>query len=288
VIVFSEKQNITAIIPHSSNFQEKTTKMASQIYKNTTEEWSEKLLQCPYDPVHQIRPERFSLHLIKCRKALENHPTSPYYHKINEYKICRWNNKHHVHKAEIAQHEKECSNNLNALKIRQFEKHEEEIKAQITKNITPINSKLPYGNDDSDSDDWEDDNVAAYDPTQKALQNNILPQGLTPAQRADFRNSRRQGDLPEFMKKEISDPWNQPVSRAVQQQPQRQSPKAVKQSVAGIQNQDIRKNQNGTGNGKSKPPPGFEEQIEKLSLADQDGFVPVKTKGRGRGRGRQS
>ena len=85
----------------------------------------------------------FSLHLIKCRKALENHPTSPYYHKINEYKICRWNNKHHVHKAEIAQHEKECSNNLNALKIRQFEKHEEEIKAQITKNITPINSKLP-------------------------------------------------------------------------------------------------------------------------------------------------
>ena len=85
----------------------------------------------------------FSLHLIKCRKALENHPTSPYYHKINEYKICRWNNKHHVPKAEIAQHEKECSNNLNALKIRQFEKHEEEIKAQITKNITPINSKLP-------------------------------------------------------------------------------------------------------------------------------------------------
>ena len=88
------------------------------------------------------------------------------------------------------------------------------------------------------------------------MQNNILPQGLTPAQRADFRNSRRQGDLPEFMKKEISDPWNQPVSRAVQQQPQRQSPKAVKQSVARIQNQDFRKNQNGTGNGKSKPPPG--------------------------------
>ena len=38
------------------------------------------------------------------------------------------------------------------------------------------------GNNDSDSDDWEDDNVPAYDPTQKALQNNILPQGLTPAQ----------------------------------------------------------------------------------------------------------
>ena len=116
------------------------------------------------------------------------------------------------------------------------------------------------GNNDSDSDDWEDDNVPAYDPTQKALQNNILPQGLTPAQRAEYRVSRRQGDLPEFMKKEISDPWNQPVSRAVQQQPQRQSPKAVKQSAVGggIQNQDIQKNQNGTGNGngKSKPPPG--------------------------------
>ena len=111
------------------------------------------------------------------------------------------------------------------------------------------------GNDDSDSDDWNDDNVAAYDPTQKALQNNILPQGLTPAQRADYRSSRRQGDLPEFMKKETEmDPWNQPDSWAAQpptmshvKQPQRQSPKPVKQSAgaAGIQ-----KNQNG----KSKPP----------------------------------
>ena len=80
---------------------------------------------------------------MKCRKALENHPTSPYYHKIKEFQICRWNQKHHIHKAEIAQHEKECLDNLNDLKIRQFEKHEEEIKAQITKNITPINAKLP-------------------------------------------------------------------------------------------------------------------------------------------------
>ena len=112
------------------------------------------------------------------------------------------------------------------------------------------------GNDDSDSDDWNDDNVAAYDPTQKALQNNILPQGLTPAQRADYRSSRRQGDLPEFMKKETEmDPWNQPDSWAAQpamshvKQPQRQSPKPVKQNAAGA---GIQKNQNG----KSKPPAG--------------------------------
>ena len=35
--------------------------------------------------------------------------------------------------------------------------------------------------------------------------------------------------------------------------------------------------------------PGFDEQIQKLSLADEDGFVPVKTKGRGSGgRGRKN
>ena len=114
------------------------------------------------------------------------------------------------------------------------------------------------GNNDSDSDDWEDDNVPAYDPTQKALQNNILPQGLTPAQRAEYRVSRRQGDLPEFMKKE-TDPWDQPDPRAPPQplrQPQRQSPRPVKQNAAaaGIENTEIPKNQNGTGKGKSKPP----------------------------------
>ena len=114
---------------------------------------------------------------------------------------------------------------------------------------------------DSDSDDWEDDNVPAYDPTQKALQNNILPQGLTPAQRAEYRVSRRQGDLPEFMKKETEmDPWNQPDPRAPPQplrQPQRQSPRPVNQQstgAAGIENTEIPKNQNGTGKGKSKPP----------------------------------
>ena len=119
--------------------------MASQIYKNTTDDsWSEKLLQCPYDPVHQIRPERFSLHLIKCRKALENHPTSPYYHKIKEFVICRWNNKHHIPRAEIDKHEKECNDNLGAIKIREFQKREDEYKANITKNITPLNAPKPF------------------------------------------------------------------------------------------------------------------------------------------------
>ena len=46
--------------------------MASQIYKNTTEEWSEKLLQCPYDPVHQIRPERFRYDFTIKKKIQKN------------------------------------------------------------------------------------------------------------------------------------------------------------------------------------------------------------------------
>ena len=118
--------------------------MASQTYKNTTEEWFEKLIQCPYDPVHQIREEKFSLHLIKCRKALSNHPTSPYYHKIQEYEICRWNNKHHIHKDSIDKHEKECPNNVNAIKSILLEKAERKGQGEkITNNITPINQFTP-------------------------------------------------------------------------------------------------------------------------------------------------
>ena len=70
--------------------------MASQNYRNTVQEWDEKLTQCPYYPSHQIRPARFGHHLIQCRKALSKQPTSPYYHKIDDLVVCKFNSHHHI------------------------------------------------------------------------------------------------------------------------------------------------------------------------------------------------
>ena len=70
--------------------------MASQNYRNTVQEWDEKLEQCPYYPSHQIRPARFGHHLIQCRKALSKQPTSPYYHKIDDLVVCKFNSHHHI------------------------------------------------------------------------------------------------------------------------------------------------------------------------------------------------
>ena len=70
--------------------------MASQNYRNTVQEWDERLEQCPYYPSHQIRPARFGHHLIQCRKALSKQPTSPYYHKIDDLVVCKFNSHHHI------------------------------------------------------------------------------------------------------------------------------------------------------------------------------------------------
>jgi len=56
------------------------------------------LITCPYDAMHQIRPERIQYHLIKCKK---NHPNA-------DHVICPYNATHHVPKAEERDHLKTC------------------------------------------------------------------------------------------------------------------------------------------------------------------------------------
>ena len=159
--------------------------------------WNEKLHQCPYIPAHYIRAERIGYHLIKCRKALEKAPTSPYFYKVNDLKICCWNQKHHIHYSEIAQHERHCSDNLNAIKIHALETKNKGRAPKVTSNIPPITTKQ-LGVDEEE--EW-DESFPTYNPAEKALQLNKLPPGLTPSQRTEFRQARRTNQLPSYMKK---------------------------------------------------------------------------------------
>ena len=157
------------------------------------------MTQCPYNPHHSIRPERLSYHLVKCRKALENQLNSPYYYKLSEYRICRWNSQHHVSKHDITQHEVVCPNNNSARKIYESENNHER-RVPVTNNISPIGVNADITKGDEEDDDWEGDNLPAYNPSQRALDYNVLPPGLTPAQRANYRYNRRLGRTPEFLK----------------------------------------------------------------------------------------
>ena len=123
-------------------------------------------------------------------------------------------------------------------------------------------NNLNFFIDNSDSDsDWDDDNVEAYNPSQKAAQMHILPQGLTPAQRKEFRMARRQGDLPEFMREQTPE-WS--MSQSVPKTQQNKNPNKKNTQPAGINkpvdngNKEIPMHQRGLGRGKkpAPPPPG--------------------------------
>ena len=103
--------------------------------------------------------------------------------------ICEFNSHHHVPKKEYREHLKTCAENLATQKAVQT-LHTANVKIS---GISDIMSgvHLVGGGDD----DWDDDNYAAYDPTSKMAETPmILPQGLTPAERRDYRIAKRQGE----------------------------------------------------------------------------------------------
>jgi len=60
--------------------------------------FKEKKERCPYDPNHELLPERMAQHLVKCRRQ---HP-----HVKKE--ICRFNSTHHVDPENMKKHLKYC------------------------------------------------------------------------------------------------------------------------------------------------------------------------------------
>ena len=147
--------------------------------------------QCPYQPDHLIRKTRFGTHLIKCRRALEQDKNHPYHYKIHTLGICKYNQHHHIHKAELEFHEKECQQNFNVA-------YPKSVTA-VTQNISPV---LKGQLREDEDEDWENDDVQPYNPQEKARRNHIMPAGLTPSQRIAFRDAQRRGELPDFMKKD--------------------------------------------------------------------------------------
>lgn len=229
--------------------------MASQIYKNSVEEWEETLLQCPYLPSHQIRPARFGHHLVQCRNSLSKQPTSPYYHKLTDLVVCSFNSHHHIPKEKMKEHVKKCQGAVVVLK-EQLAAGPSEIKS-ADDGISAITSgvdKIKYNDDD---DDWDDEVRPAYNPAMKAVHLPMhMPAGLTPAERRNYKIAKRYGDVPIPEASPMPEPVKKPASNA----------KDSKQ--VPIKNRGI-------GRGSGGVPPGFPSN-------------GGPSKGRGKGRGRQS
>ena len=92
----------------------------SQTFSNRVEEFKEELLVCPYDNAHKIIPDRLVKHLVKCRTSSLKHQ----YKTAINIKICEYNSSHHVHKADMEDHLKQCSSAQNY-------QHEETLKKHV-------------------------------------------------------------------------------------------------------------------------------------------------------------
>ncbi len=159
----------------------------------TVQEWNEKLLNCPYDPDHHIRPERFGHHLIQCRKALSKRPTSPYFYKIDDLQVCPFNSHHHIPKAKMKEHTKKCQGTVAILKEQVVSN--ETMKKQDD-GISDICSGVEKIRATNEDDDWDSEDVPAYNPEVKAAELPMyLPRGLTPAERRNYRQAKRLGPV---------------------------------------------------------------------------------------------
>ena len=62
--------------------------------------FNEKMIRCPYDPMHVMREDRLQYHLVKCRKQ----------HPDKNFEICPYNVTHQLPQEQIEDHIKNCSN----------------------------------------------------------------------------------------------------------------------------------------------------------------------------------
>lgn len=95
---------------------------AQQADQTDAKEDSEKLMPCPYDSSHQIRPSRFPYHIIKCRK---NHPQL-----ASELKMCPFNARHLFRLNDMPRHVATCPDRKSFCSDRS-ENAEEQRKWQV-------------------------------------------------------------------------------------------------------------------------------------------------------------
>ncbi|KAH8338260.1 hypothetical protein KR074_011963, partial [Drosophila pseudoananassae] len=132
---------------------------------------SDKLISCPYDPLHRLMPERFALHLIRCAR---NHPGS-------NLLRCPFNSTHLFMEGSIEQHVEVCPD-----------------RAYFVRYTNP--DKLPPPEPSKgqffvkSEEDWDiSEPVTTYNPEQHCKESFVIrnPQGAPPAARRQFREQER-------------------------------------------------------------------------------------------------
>nr|ACO14781.1 Gametocyte-specific factor 1 [Caligus clemensi] len=157
------------------------------------------LVQCPYDPYHRLLPERFALHLVRCRKNLLADTTSPFHKVALSVLICRFDNTHHIPGGEekMAEHLANDCEAADAIR-------KPVVKAVVIPEWKKTKAREAMPNpQDVQLEDWNTSQPEimgqdVYNPVEKlrSTPNVILnPQGLTKSQRRAFReNQRVQGE----------------------------------------------------------------------------------------------
>ena len=96
---------------------------------------SNDLETCPYDPSHEVRRgHAFQRHLIKCRS---NNPEAA-------IDICKFNSTHHVQRAKLRQHERNCPD-------------AETFEAGNAVGVQGFQEPISTASQATDEDDWDND-----------------------------------------------------------------------------------------------------------------------------------
>ncbi|XP_063697209.1 gametocyte-specific factor 1 homolog [Culicoides brevitarsis] len=159
----------------------KTTRVSSKMSQKSqdlslkTRPGFENVIQCPYNPRHEILPYRMQTHLVKCER---NHP----HIKLEK---CPFNSTHRFRSKQMQEHKKTCPDRLS------FEHYVIKIGDEFPQHKL-MDVKMPQRpififEDEEES--WDHFNVASYDPQEHVKSKPILRlnNGMTRIERERFR-----------------------------------------------------------------------------------------------------
>jgi len=172
---------------------------STQTFCNTVAEYTEELVECPYNIAHQLRPDRLVRHLVICRRECLSSPSSPGYKRALSIKICPYNSTHHIQRADLEHHLTLCK---SALLFKQEKEMLEEGKYVGNKSEVDLDEAtgVSTAKAESDEEDWDKEmeglNLGTYCPMEKVVKENMLfnAQGRNKSTRRDIRSMQRLGD----------------------------------------------------------------------------------------------
>uniref|UniRef100_A0AAG5DCR1 CHHC U11-48K-type domain-containing protein n=1 Tax=Anopheles atroparvus TaxID=41427 RepID=A0AAG5DCR1_ANOAO len=122
------------------------------------------LVQCPFDPLHQIAPNKFGKHLTKCQRQ----------HPDMQYARCPLNTFHLVKPEDLKEHVRTCPSRM------ELEAYKYSISSASTApteeliintgDLTGAGSSAGAASLQQDEECWDDSNYEAYNPLGKCKQ----------------------------------------------------------------------------------------------------------------------